>query len=431
MTENRLPQSSKKIAFAALYHRSFRFFFMYTVLAMMADNIEHVVSYWLLFQKFHSPTLAGFAEISHWTPFLLLSVYFGGIADRYDCRKVIQVAQIIFMGVSATWAILFFTDTIQPWHAVILLIIHGMAGVIWSPAEQLLIHDIVGHEHIQSAVRLNATSRQLGILFGPAVGSGLMLLLGPSRALLANILIYLPLTLWLLIVPYTGHLREKAAAAKRLAWSEAIQLLRAVAQNRPIITMIILGGSASLLVGNVFQTLMPAFAVDLGAEQADFAYSALLMATAAGAVTGGFLLEGKGWLQAKPLNAIGCAILWCIAITAFAFSTNYYLVDRIAVFRRYSESCVLFLSPGHRADSCARPSARPIGRSFHDVRTGTSRFQWSNCRRYRRIDRCSPVAGPQRNRSFCRHNLTLCVCTSSPERGKTSGIIQIVREGWE
>jgi len=71
---------TKQLAFAALYHRSFRFFFIGTILAMMADNIEHVVSYWLLFQKFHSPTLAGFAEISHWTPFLLLSVYFGGIA---------------------------------------------------------------------------------------------------------------------------------------------------------------------------------------------------------------------------------------------------------------------------------------------------------------------------------------------------------------
>ena len=27
------------------------------MLAMMADNIEHVISYWLLFQKFHSPVL--------------------------------------------------------------------------------------------------------------------------------------------------------------------------------------------------------------------------------------------------------------------------------------------------------------------------------------------------------------------------------------
>src|ERR1041384_1097922 len=115
--------SQKQPTFAALHHRNVRFFFVGTMLAMMADNIEHVVSYWLLFQKFHSPTLAGFAEISHWTPFLLLSVYFGGIADRHDCRKVIQAAQIIFMLVSATWAILFFTDTIQPWHAVILLIL--------------------------------------------------------------------------------------------------------------------------------------------------------------------------------------------------------------------------------------------------------------------------------------------------------------------
>ena len=57
------------------------------MLAMMADNIEHVVSYWLLFQKFHSPVLAGFADISHWTPFLLFSVYFGSLADRYDCRQ--------------------------------------------------------------------------------------------------------------------------------------------------------------------------------------------------------------------------------------------------------------------------------------------------------------------------------------------------------
>src|ERR1041385_4944104 len=89
-------ESKKSLAFAALHHRNFRIFFAGTMLAMMADNIEHVVSYWLLFEKFHSPALAGFAEISHWTPFLLLSVYSGAIADRFDCRKVIQVAQVMY-----------------------------------------------------------------------------------------------------------------------------------------------------------------------------------------------------------------------------------------------------------------------------------------------------------------------------------------------
>ena len=295
------------------------------MLSMLGDNIEHVVSYWLLFQKFHSPALGGFAEISHWTPFLFLSVYFGGLADRYDCRKVIQAAQVMFMGVSLVWAMLFYTNTIQVWHAGLLLIVHGIAGAMWSPAEQLVIHDIVGTEHLQSAVRLNATSRQLGILFGPAVGAGLMLWLGPPLALVANLAIYLPLTIWLLYVPYTGHFRKGAPPKRAIAWSDAIAVLREVAHNRPIVAMILLGGSASLLVGNTFQTLMPAFATDLGIGGADFTYSALLMATAVGAVFGGFLLEGKGWLQPRVRTAIICAMIWCVAITAFAFSTNYYL----------------------------------------------------------------------------------------------------------
>jgi MFS family permease len=332
--DNSLPPSSapptaasekKKVAFAALQHREFRYFFVTTMLAMMADNIEHVISYWLLFQKFQSPVLAGFADVSHWTPFLLFSVYFGGIADRHDCRRVIQVAQIIYMAVSAAWAVFFFSGIIEVWHACILLVIHGMAGVLWTPAEQLLIHDIVGDEHIQSAVRLNATGRMLGILFGPAVGAALMFWLGPPLALLANTLIYLPLTLWLLFIPYTGHLREGIVAKRAIRWKDAIGVLREVAHNRPIITMVILGGSASLFVGNSFQTQMPGFAHDLGAEEADVAYSALLTASAAGAVFGGFLLEGKGWLKANVRTAISCAILWCAAVAAFAFSANYLL----------------------------------------------------------------------------------------------------------
>ncbi|HSQ12603.1 MAG TPA: MFS transporter, partial [Candidatus Deferrimicrobium sp.] len=99
-------EPQKKLAFAALHHKDFRSYFWTTALAMMADSIEHVISYWLLYQKFHSPVLAGFAVLSHWTPFLLFAVYFGAMADRYDCRKVIQVAQIMYMSVSAAWAFL-------------------------------------------------------------------------------------------------------------------------------------------------------------------------------------------------------------------------------------------------------------------------------------------------------------------------------------
>ena len=313
----------KTLAFAALQHRHFRGFFIATMLAMMADNIEHVISYWMFFQKFHSPVLAGFAVISHWTPFLLLSVYFGGLADRYDCRKLIQIAQLMYMFVSAAWAYFFFTDTIEIWHACVLLVIHGIAGVFWTPAEQLIIHDIVGAEDLPSAVRLNATSRQLGILFGPAVGGGLMLWLGAPSGLLVNALIYLPLTIWLMIVPYTGHSRDGKPARRALRWRDAYDVIRDIADNRPILTMVALGGAASLFVGNAFQANMPEFAHDLGTGKADFAYSALLAANAAGSVFGGFVLDGKAWLPPTVKSAIVCAILWCVTMTMFAFSTSY------------------------------------------------------------------------------------------------------------
>ena len=320
-----MSSNNKAVAFAALKHQDFGWFFVATMLAMMADNIEHVITYWILFQKFQSPVLAGFAVISHWTPFLLLSVYFGGLADRYDCRKLIQIAQLMYMVVSVAWAVLFFTGTIEVWHACVLLVIHGIAGVFWTPAEQLIIHDIVGSDDLPSAVRLNATSRQLGILFGPAVGGGLMLWFGAPTGLFINALIYLPLTIWLMVVPYTGHARDGMSARRALRWRDAFDVIRDIADNRPILTMIVLGGAASLFVGNAFQANMPEFAHDLGTEKADFAYSALLAANAAGSVFGGFVLDGKAWVTPTAKSAISCAILWCVAMTAFAFSNSYPL----------------------------------------------------------------------------------------------------------
>ncbi|HEY3648772.1 MAG TPA: MFS transporter, partial [Streptosporangiaceae bacterium] len=139
--------------FAALRNADCRPYLFGAALAMMADNIEHVITYWVLWQKFHSPALAGFEVISHWVPFLLFSVYFGSLADRHDCRRLIQAAQALFMLVSALWGVLFLTNSLQVWEACLLLVLHGCAGALWGPGEQLMLHDFVGREELPSAVR--------------------------------------------------------------------------------------------------------------------------------------------------------------------------------------------------------------------------------------------------------------------------------------
>ena len=314
------------VAFAALRHGSFRVYFATSAAAMMADNIEHVISYWVMFQKFHSPALAGFAVLIHWLPFLLFSVYFGALADRYDCRRIIQLALVLFMGVSFGWGLLFLTDTIEMWHAMVLLTVHGIAGVIWGPASQLLIHDIVGSEQLQSAVRLSATSRHLGLLMGPAVGGGLMLVLGPPMGLLVNALIYLPLLIWLWKVPYDGHHRRTQSAQRRAGGlADTFALLRQVSDNRTIFSMILLAGVSSLFVGNAFQAQMPEYAHELGTDDAGVRYSILLGANAAGALAGGLILESRALLQPRPQTAILFTIVWCLVITGFAAATSYPL----------------------------------------------------------------------------------------------------------
>jgi len=158
-----------KQSFAALRHAGFRAALITGMLAMMADNIEHVISYWVVFQKFQSPALAGFAVVSHWVPFLMFSVASGALADRFDARRLIQCGMALFIAASLGWGYFFITDTLQMWHAMVLLIIHGCAGVLWAAPNQVLIYDIVGPADLSSAVRLNATSRYLGVLVGPTM----------------------------------------------------------------------------------------------------------------------------------------------------------------------------------------------------------------------------------------------------------------------
>src|SRR6201995_1839348 len=176
---------------------------------MMADNIEHAITYWVRWQNFHPPALTGFEVISHWVPFLLFSVYFGSLADRYDCRRLIQGAQVLFMFVSAMWGVFFLTNSLTVWEACVLLILHGLAGSLWGPGEQLMLHDFVGDADLPSAVRAKATFRRLGALSGRVVGWALLLGLGPAAGIFPNIAIYLPLTLFLFRTKFSGHTRDR------------------------------------------------------------------------------------------------------------------------------------------------------------------------------------------------------------------------------
>ncbi len=319
------PPATAPAKFAALRNKDCRPYLFGAALAMMADNIEHVITYWVLWQKFHSPALVGFEVISHWVPFLLFSVYFGSLADRYDCRRIIQAAQVLFMLVSALWGVLFLTNSLQIWEACLLLVLHGCAGSLWGPGEQLMLHDFVGREELPSAVRLNATFRSLGILFGPVVGSVLLLGLGPTHGIFVNIVFYLPLTLFLFRTKFTGHVRDGVVARQRIGVLDSLRVLRDVRSNHTLVSMIVLAGLGSFFVGSSLQTSMPIFAHSLGAGSAGLAYGVLLFANGAGGVIGGVVLEATGRIRPNVTAAVISTAVYGVTTLFFALTSSYLL----------------------------------------------------------------------------------------------------------
>lgn len=294
-------------------------------LLMAGDNAEHAITYLVMWQLFQSPLLAGFAVVSHWLPHLLFSLQFGALADRFDCRRIIQIACGLFIVASLSWAALLFTGTLQPWHCVVLLLVHGFASALWHPANQVVLYDMVGERDLPSAVRLMATGLSVGQLVGPAAGAALMFTIGPAWGMLANALFYLPFIVHLALSPFDGHGRRGDTPRVRLGLRDLGATLRELPRYPAILIVIALQGAVGLLIGVALMPLLPEFGILLGLDDSGVGYGLLLVAMSVGAVTGGVLLEAVGRLRATPLVSVLSELVFAGSILGFALSRAFPL----------------------------------------------------------------------------------------------------------
>nr|WP_281361025.1 MFS transporter [Schumannella luteola] len=295
------------------------------ILLMSGDHVEHAITYFVMWQKFQSPVLAGFATISHWVPFLLGAIPFGHIADRFDNRRIIQASCVLFALVSVAWAVLIGTNTLQPWHCVILLVLHGLSGAFWNPADQLMLYDMVGPEVLPSGVRLMATGLNLGMLAGPALGATLLAIpaIGPVWGMALNVLLYVPFFVYLAITPVTGH-RRRRVAPPRMRFRDLVGVLREVPRYPAILLMMLTQGAVGLFIGTALLPLLPDFGRLLGQDQGP-GYILLLIAMSTGAVAGGLGMEALGRIAASTRAAIVASALFGLGVLVFAVSRSFPL----------------------------------------------------------------------------------------------------------
>jgi hypothetical protein len=181
-----------------------------------------------------------------------------------------------------------------------------------------------------------------------------MLLLGPAWGLLTNVLIYLPFTILLTRFPYTGHAtRGMRHTTSTSALADAWNVFGTVRSESRIMSMVVIAGATSFLVGNAFQAQMPEYANFLGADQTGTRYTALLAADAAGAVIGVLLLESANFSKPGVYTAIASAGLWGLTMGLFPLTHSYTTALALLVlagifniaFQSMSQTLVQMLAP--------------------------------------------------------------------------------------
>ena len=317
-----VPAAPARRRFAALDVPTFRWYWILSWISNTGDGMENVIRNFLVLQLVGleaAPLWLGVMVFAHWVPFTFFSLYGGALADRYDERKVQIVSQLVLFAAAAGTAVATLTGVLSVWWLFALLLVHGFAGAIGTPAQQTLVHALVGRDRLLSAVSLNSTARQLSQVVGPAVAGLIYLQFGAGWGFLINALTFLPVLvfLWRLRVPPLYE-RERQPVGEALR--EGIAFVR----KRPLLGSLIgMESSSVVFLGHTFSSLLVVFA-STRYPGAPLAYPILLVASGLGAIVGATYLA-----SARPrrtgLVIAGTAMAEMIAVLLFALLGDFVL----------------------------------------------------------------------------------------------------------
>ena len=130
---------------------------------------------WLVLQLSGDSGIAlGLITALQFGPSLLLSMYGGVLADRYDKRRLLQVTQALMGVLALVLAVLVATDVVALWHVFALAGGLGAVAAIDAPVRQSFVSEMVGPQLLTNAVSLNSTIFNGARLVGPAL-AGLLI----------------------------------------------------------------------------------------------------------------------------------------------------------------------------------------------------------------------------------------------------------------
>jgi MFS family permease len=162
-------------SFRSLRVRNFRIFASANLVSLTGTWMQRIGQDWLVLQLSDDSGIAlGLITALQFGPSLLLSMYGGVLADRYDKRRLLLVTQALMGVLALVLALLVATDVVVLWHVFALAGGLGAVAAIDAPVRQAFVSEMVGPELLTNAVSLNSTIFNGARLIGPAL-AGLLI----------------------------------------------------------------------------------------------------------------------------------------------------------------------------------------------------------------------------------------------------------------
>lgn len=194
-----VAQPSPPSALAPFGSPVFRTLWFATLISNLGGLVQAVAAGWTMTTLTDSQAMVALVTASTSLPIMLWAVFAGVLADNYDRRRVMLVAQLLMLCMAVALTLATWFSLLTPWMLLSFTFLIGTGAAMHNPSWQASVGDIVPREQVPAAVMANGMSFNLMRSMGPALGGLIIVSLGATAAFGLNAVSYLALILALLL----------------------------------------------------------------------------------------------------------------------------------------------------------------------------------------------------------------------------------------
>ncbi|MFG1900062.1 MFS transporter [Micromonospora carbonacea] len=314
-------QAKLSTMFQSLQVRNYRLFASGQLIKLIGVWMMFIAQDWLVLElSDDSATALGVVTALQFTPVLLLTLLSGRLADRYDKRLLLFVANAFWTVLSFGMSLLVLTGLVRLWHVFVFAALLGVANAVETPVRQAFVSELVGTSLLPNALSLNAAVFNSARIVGPAVAGLAIAAVDVGPVFLFTALSSLgPLATVVRMRPAELHRKDLLPVAERDS-ARVVDGLRYVARRPDLLLPMAVMSVIGMSLFN-FQLTLAALAktvFNTGAASFGLFSTALAVGALVGALAGtGRRSRPSVWLVLGA--AVGCAVFGTLVGLAPAY----------------------------------------------------------------------------------------------------------------